>query len=36
MRVVCFSFFSFCVNTLSGSMVVVKGVGIAALLYVPA
>lgn len=34
--VTCFSFFSFCVNTLSGFMVVGKGVGIAAPLYVPA
>ena len=34
--VVCFSFFSFCVKTLSGSVVVARGVGIAAPLYVPA
>ena len=34
--VVCFSFFSFCVKTLSGSVVVARGGGIAAPLYVPA
>ena len=34
--VVCFSFFSFCVKTLFRSVVVARGVGIAAPLCVPA